>query len=166
MDGYCRKFQTSLAQMWTKMWTINAHYHLKYNAIKDLWDFCGGAVRQIGSSIWSIIVVSFQVTRLHTPYPSLFYLTCKLRAKPMPPISNEFIANIYATFMKKVFHVSEWKWKPHVQHYRKLDDLGAGFEIAKGYRIRHSWAAKSRIDVRQVYSDRALLEKTNTAGRI
>ena len=28
--------------MWTKMWTKNAHYHLKYNAINDLWDFYGG----------------------------------------------------------------------------------------------------------------------------
>jgi len=28
-------------------------------------------------------------------------------------------------------------WKSHIQHHRKLDYFGAGFEIAKGYRIGH-----------------------------
>ena len=42
MDGYCRSFQTSLAQMWTKMWTKNAHRPIKCLFINNLWDFCGG----------------------------------------------------------------------------------------------------------------------------
>ena len=28
--------------------------------------------------------------------------------------------------------------KSHIQHNCELDDLGAGFEIAKGYRIGHA----------------------------
>ena len=28
-------------------------------------------------------------------------------------------------------------WKPYIQHYRKLDDLRAGFEIAEGYWSGH-----------------------------
>ena len=36
-----------------------------------------------------------------------------------------------------------------MQHDRKLHDLGAGYEIAEGYRIRHTKLAKTLIDVRQ-----------------
>ena len=28
-------------------------------------------------------------------------------------------------------------WKPHIRHNCKLDNFGAGFEVAKGYRIGH-----------------------------
>ena len=55
----------------------------------------------------------------------------------MPPIPNRFIAYVNAAFIKKVFHISQREWKSHIKHNCKLDDLGAGFEIAKGYRIGH-----------------------------
>ena len=50
------------------------------------------------------IQVPFPMTGLHSPCPASFDLVCKLRAKSVLPISKGFIANIYATFMKKVFH--------------------------------------------------------------
>jgi hypothetical protein len=50
----------------------------------------------------------------------------------MPPVPNGFIANIYATFMKKVFHISQRERKPYIQHNCELDDLRAGFEVAEG----------------------------------
>ncbi len=55
----------------------------------------------------------------------------------MPPVPNGFIAYIYASFMQKVFYISERERKSYIQHDCKLDDLRAGFEIAKGYRIGH-----------------------------
>ena len=55
----------------------------------------------------------------------------------MPPVPDRFIAYIYSTFMKQVLHISQREWKSHIKHNCKLDDLGAGFEIAKGYRIGH-----------------------------
>ena len=55
----------------------------------------------------------------------------------MPPVLNGFIAYIHASFMQQVFYISKREWKSHIKHNCKLDDLGAGFEIAKGYRIGH-----------------------------
>ena len=51
----------------------------------------------------------------------------------MPPVPNRFIAHIGTALMQKVFYISQQKWKPHIQHNCKLDDLRAGFEIAEGY---------------------------------
>ena len=53
------------------------------------------------------IQVPFPMTGLHAPCPALFDLACKLRAKPMPPLPDSFIAYIYATLMKQVFHISQ-----------------------------------------------------------
>ena len=64
-------------------------------------------------------------------------LACKLRAKPLLTVPDSFIAYVHASFMQKVFHIPQCKWEPHVQHNCKLDDCGAGFGIAEGYRIGH-----------------------------
>jgi hypothetical protein len=61
------------------------------------------------------------------------------------------MAYVHATFMKKVFHIPQREWKPYIKHNCNLNDLMTGFEIPKGYRIIHSCAAKSRINVKQVY---------------
>ena len=55
----------------------------------------------------------------------------------MPPLPNGSIVYVNASFMQEVFYISQRKWKPHIQHNRKLDDLRAGFEIAEGHWIRH-----------------------------
>ena len=85
----------------------------------------------------NFIKVPLPVARLHTPGPALIDLACELRAKPVPPVPDRFIAHINTAFMQEVFYISQRKWKPHVQHNGKLDDLGAGFEIAEGYWIGH-----------------------------
>jgi len=59
----------------------------------------------------------------------------------MPPVPNRFIAYIHASFMQKVIHISKRERKSYIQHDCKLDYFRAGFEIAKGYRIGHSWVA-------------------------
>ena len=47
------------------------------------------------------------MTGLDSPCPALFDLVCKLRAKPMPPVPNGFIAYIHASFMQQVFYISQ-----------------------------------------------------------
>ena len=64
----------------------------------------------------------------------------------MPPVPYGFIAYVHASFMQKVFYISQLEWKSHIQHHRKLDDLWTGFEVAKGYRIGHSWVAKCSVN--------------------
>ena len=81
------------------------------------------------------------LTSTHAPCSSLFNFACKLRAKPVPPVADRFIAYIYSTLMRQVVHISQREWKPHIQHNCKLNDLRAGFEIAERYWIRHIWIA-------------------------
>tara|TARA_B100001057_G_scaffold164455_1_gene165017 strand:+ start:243 stop:533 length:291 start_codon:yes stop_codon:yes gene_type:complete len=71
----------------------------------------------------------------HQIVQSIF--ACELRAKTVPPVADRFIAYTYSTLMKQVFHIAQREWKSHIQHYRKLDDLRTGFEVAEGYRIGH-----------------------------
>ena len=53
------------------------------------------------------IQVPLPVARLQAPGPSLFDLACELRAKPVPPVPDRFIAYIYSTLMKQVFYVPQ-----------------------------------------------------------
>ena len=55
----------------------------------------------------TFIRVPLPMTGLHTPCTELFDLACKLRAKPMPPVTNGFIAYVHASFMQEVFHISQ-----------------------------------------------------------
>jgi hypothetical protein len=77
------------------------------------------------------IQMPFPITGLQAPGPSLFDLARELRAKPVPPVADRFIAYIHATLMKQVFYVPQCEWKPHIQHHRKLDNLWTGFEVAE-----------------------------------
>ena len=56
-----------------------------------------------------------------------------LQIGSVPPVPNWFIAQIETAFIKEVFYIPQYEWKTHVKHNYKLDDLGAGFEIAEGY---------------------------------
>ena len=95
------------------------------------------------------IQVPFPITGLHAPCPALLDLACELSAKAMPPVPNGFMAHIDTAFMQKVFYISQWEWKPHIQHNCKLDDLRATFEIAEGCKIGHGPDANIQHDVIQ-----------------
>ena len=47
------------------------------------------------------------MTSLHSPCPALLDQACKLGDKPVPPVPNGFIAYVYASFMQKVFYISQ-----------------------------------------------------------
>ena len=40
-------------------------------------------------------------------YKKIFDLAYALRFKPVPPVPDRFIAYVHATFMNKVFHISQ-----------------------------------------------------------
>ena len=71
------------------------------------------------------------MTGLLSPRPSLLDLACNFGAKPVPLVPNRFITCVQATFIKKIFYIPQGKWKSHIKHYCKLDDLRASFEIAE-----------------------------------
>jgi hypothetical protein len=55
----------------------------------------------------NFIKVPLPITRLQAPCSSLFDLACELRAKPVPPVADRFIAYIHAKLMKQVFYVPQ-----------------------------------------------------------
>ncbi len=56
-------------------------------------------------------------------------LSSKNRAKPVPPISDSFVAHVDASRMQQIFDIPKRERETDVQHHRKANDLGAGFEI-------------------------------------
>lgn len=71
-------------------------------------------------------------------------LARKQGAKSIPPIADCFMANIDASFMKKVFDISQRKRKSDVHHHSQADDLRWRFEIAEGVLFCH---ARKLVDV-------------------
>ena len=55
----------------------------------------------------------------------------KDRTKTVPPIPHRLMAHIDPAFVKQILNIAEREWKPNIQHHRKTDNLGRGFEIAE-----------------------------------
>jgi len=53
------------------------------------------------------------------------------------------VADLNASFVQKIFHVTEWERKPNVQHHRQADDLGARFKVPEWRVFYHT--ARLRI---------------------
>ena len=53
------------------------------------------------------IKLPLPVARLQAPCFSFFNFACELRAKPVPPVPDRFIAYIYSELMKQVFYVPQ-----------------------------------------------------------
>ena len=68
-------------------------------------------------------------TTLHHGRPFAADFSGELQAKSVPPISNRFVADLDATFVQKIFDVSQWQRKPHVQHHRQADEFGAAVKV-------------------------------------
>ncbi len=48
------------------------------------------------------------------------------------------MADIDPALMQQIFDIPKREWKSDVQHHRKADDLGTGFEVFEGGRFGHS----------------------------
>ena len=53
------------------------------------------------------------------------------QAKSVPPEPNCFVADVDATFVQKIFDVSQRQRKANIQHEGEADDLWARFEVPK-----------------------------------
>jgi hypothetical protein len=53
----------------------------------------------------------------------------KQRAKSVPPKSNRLMADVDATLVQQIFHISKRKWKTHIHHHRQADDFRRRLEV-------------------------------------
>ena len=67
--------------------------------------------------------------RSHPTDPVSSYLSSKHRTKSVPPKPNCFVADLNASFVQKIFHVTEWERKTNVQHHSQADDLRTRFKV-------------------------------------
>ncbi len=64
-------------------------------------------------------------------------LSSKHRAKPVPPISDSFVPHVDASLVQQVTDIPKRERETDVQHYRKTDDIGTGFEVFERGRSGH-----------------------------
>ncbi len=64
-------------------------------------------------------------------------LSNRHRAKPVPLIPDSFVAHVDASLVPQTFDIPKRKRETDVQHHRKADDLGAGFEVLERGRSSH-----------------------------
>ena len=76
----------------------------------------------------------WQLPRSGSSFHRCMDFSGKYWAKSVPPKANRLMANINATLMQQILHISKRKRKPEVHHHRKADDFGRRLEVAK-------WAA-------------------------
>jgi hypothetical protein len=65
----------------------------------------------------------------HLADPFLVDLSGKQRAKSVPPVPHNFVADVDAALVRKVLDVSEQKWKANVQHDCQANDFWVCFEV-------------------------------------
>ncbi len=75
---------------------------------------------------------TFRSICAHLADPFLANFSGKDWAKPVPPKSNGFVANIDAAFIQQILYLLKRKWKPNIHHNGQPDDLWARLEISEG----------------------------------
>ena len=82
--------------------------------------------------------------RSHPTDPVSSYLSSKHRTKSIPPKPNCFVADLNASFVQKIFHVTEWERKTNVQHHSQADDLRARFKVPEWGVFCHTARLRNR----------------------
>ena len=67
----------------------------------------------------------------HPVDPSSPDLGGKHRAEPLPPEPHRLVADLDASLVREILHISKRQREPDVEHHRQANDLRAGLEIAK-----------------------------------
>lgn len=70
--------------------------------------------------------------------PPLLEIRREHRAKPNPPLSDGFVANVDAPLVEQIFDVAKRQWKSKIHHDRKADDFEAGLEVSKRRALGHA----------------------------
>lgn len=86
----------------------------------------------------AIVKMPLPAARFQVLDPPLLDFRREHRAKPKPPISDGFVANVDAPLVEQIFDVAKRQWKPDIHHHRKADDLGAGLEVSKRRALGHA----------------------------
>lgn len=85
--------------------------------------------------------------RPHLPLPFSVDLSSEHRAEPVLLGPQRFVADIDTELVQRIFDISQRKWKTNVQHHRKADDLGTGFELLERRRSGHFQTLRNRPDL-------------------
>ncbi len=68
------------------------------------------------------------------------------------------MALVDASLVQQIFDIPKREWKPNIQHYRKTDDFGTGFEVLEGGRIGHGQKLRNTpTPLNQSSSDKTIL---------
>ena len=84
-----------------------------------------------------LVKVPVPTARPHPRNPAFSDFRSKKRPEPVPPKPHRLVADLNPALVQQVLDVAQRKRKPDVHHYRQADDLGRGFEIAKGAGFAH-----------------------------
>ncbi len=81
---------------------------------------------------------------LHAGNSAFSYLGSDHRAKPMPPVSHRFMADIDAAFVQQILDISKGQRETDVHHNRQSDNLTTRFEVPKWVRFGHPVRLRNR----------------------
>ncbi len=85
------------------------------------------------------------------------YLSSKHRAKPVPPISDSFVAHIDASLVQQIFDIPKRERESDVQHHGQADDLRTGFKVFERGRSGHGQKLRTRpAPLKQSSSDKTV----------
>lgn len=80
----------------------------------------------------------------HSFRTALPYFVSEVSSKTVDPMPHRLVADVDATFVKKVFDVPQGQREADIHHNRKLDDLGRRLEVAE-WILAHFRSLSSRM---------------------
>jgi hypothetical protein len=86
----------------------------------------------------------FEYTRIWLTLPFLADLCGKHRAKSIPPVQHNFMANVDPMLVPQVIDIAQRKWKSNVHYAHQADDLGAAVKVLEGVCFGHQRRLRNR----------------------
>jgi hypothetical protein len=68
----------------------------------------------------------------------------KHRAKSIPPVQHNFMANVDPMLVPQVIDIAQRKWKSNVHYAHQADDLGAAVKVLEGVCFGHQRRLRNR----------------------
>ena len=86
----------------------------------------------------NLVEMPLPVARSQPLDPALLDLIGEHRTEPMPPVAHRFVADLDASLVEQILDIPQRERKPHIEHHRKPDDLGARLEVLERGAFCHS----------------------------
>ena len=132
---------------------------LRDEALKNLAFMIHGTPKVVPLAIdlhEDLVEVPAPAAGFHPFDPPLPDLGGEHRAKPVPPISNRFVADLDTALVQQIFDIPEREGKPNIEHDRQADDLWAGFEPLERAVLGHGRTLATPLPrLKPGFSDRA-----------